>query len=146
MQHPHSPRHRQPRLHLHGGGGPHPINAAEDRERVDGESGGHILSSAGVDVTGGDEHEADLPAGVDELEGAVVVGEGGTVRVSDGGVLGEGEVDGAVREGEGREADGGDGDVRVVRFEESKVKDEKDDNNENQEGCGDQTRRQVGAP
>lgn len=81
VQHPHSPRHRHPRLHLHGG--PHPTNAPEDRERVDGESGGHIPSSAGVDVTGGNEHEADLSAGVDELEGAVVVGEDGAVRVSD---------------------------------------------------------------
>lgn len=61
-------------------------------------------------------------------------------------MLGEGEVDGAVREGEGREADGGDGDVWVVRFEKTEVKDEEQDDNENQEGCGNQTRSQVGAP
>ena len=155
VQHPHAPRHRNPRLHLHRGlhpvnsttgGGSHRRRGRRQGERLDGEGGGHVLCPAGVDGAGGDEHEADLLAGVDELQGAVVVGERGAVRVPDGGVLGEREVDGAVWDGEGREPDGADGDLGVLRPEEYEVNDENGDEDENQEDGGNQTRRQVGAP
>ena len=69
-------------------------------EGLDGEGGGHVLGLAGVDLAGGDEHEADLGAGVEELESTVVVGEDGAVGVSDGCVLGEGKGGGAVGDGE----------------------------------------------
>lgn len=97
---------------------------------LDGEGGRHVLSPAGVDLAGGDEHETDLGAGVEELEGAVEVGENGAVRVPDGGVLGEGEVDGAVDDGERGELDGADGDFGVLWFENGEVDDEDDDDDE----------------
>lgn len=62
--------------------------------------------------------------------------ESSTVRVSNGGVLREGEVDGAVNDGEGGELDGVDGDLGVLWFENSVVYYEDDDDDENQEDCG----------
>jgi len=58
------------------------------------------------------------------------VGEGGAVRVPDGGVLGEREVDGAVSDGERGELDGVDGDLGVLGFEHSVVHNEDDDDDE----------------
>ncbi|XP_070667404.1 uncharacterized protein [Malus domestica] len=66
----------------------------EDRERLGGEGGGHELGLTHFDLAGAYEHEPDLAAGVDKLESAVVVAESGAIRVVDGDVLGEGEVDG----------------------------------------------------
>ena len=86
VQHPHAPRHLNPRLDLHRG--PHitgPINEGGTEaqgEGLDGEGGGHVLSPAG-----GNEHEADLSAVVEKLERAVVVRERASVRVPNGGVL-----------------------------------------------------------
>lgn len=112
---------------------------------MNGESGGHAFGTAGVDVAGGDEHEADLVAGVEKLKRAIVVGEEGSVGILDEGVLGEGETDGAVRDGEGGKVDGADGDFGVVRLEHSEVNKEDDDEKENQEDGGDETRGEVGA-
>ncbi|CAN6713249.1 unnamed protein product [Malus baccata var. baccata] len=148
------PRHLQPRLNLHCGpagsgagaaqpaepiseSGPHwvldhpgnPIGIG-DRERLDGEVGGHELGLTRFDLAGGYEHEPDLAAGVEELEGAVVVVEGCPVGIADGDVLGEGEADGGVLGGEGRELDGGDGDFGVFGFEDGEVDDEDDDDDE----------------
>lgn len=61
------------------------------------------------------------------------MGEGGSVRVSNGDVLGEGEVNGAVRDGEGGELDGVDADLGVFGFEDREVDDEDDDHHEDQE-------------
>lgn len=65
--------------------------------------------------------------------------EGGFVWVPNGDVLGESEVNGGgvVRDGEGREVDGVNGDFGVVGFEDSEVNDEDDDDNEDEEDCGD---------
>lgn len=62
--------------------------------------------------------------------------ESSAVRVSNGGVLREGEVDGAVNDGEGGELDGVDGDLGVLWFENCVVDYEDDDDDENQEDCG----------
>lgn len=62
--------------------------------------------------------------------------ESSAVRVSNGGVLREGEVDGAVNDGEGGELDGVDGDLGVLWFENGVVDYEDDDDDENQEDCG----------
>lgn len=59
-----------------------------------------MLSAAGADLAGGDEDDADLGAGVEELERAVVVSEIVAVRVSDGDELEESEVEGGVGDGE----------------------------------------------
>jgi len=82
---------------------------------------------------------------VEKLERAVVVREGATVRVADGGVLREGEVDGAVSGGEGRDLDGADGDFGVLRLEQREVKEEHHDEEEDEENGGHKTRRQVRA-
>jgi len=55
------------------------------------------------------------------------VGEGGAVRVPDGGVLREREVDGAVNDGERGELDGVDGDLGILGFEHGEVHNEDDD-------------------
>lgn len=111
MQNPNPTRHLQPRLHLHrrphpesvqpvGHRRPHILRLGHrHRKRLDGEGRRHVLGPAGADLAGGDEHEPYLAAGVEELESAVVVGEDGAVRVCDGDVLGEGEVNGGVGEG-----------------------------------------------
>ncbi|KAK2987840.1 hypothetical protein RJ640_010622 [Escallonia rubra] len=90
-------------------------------------------------------HEADWGVGVGELEGAVVVGEGVAVGVGDGDVLEEGEVHDAVGDGEGRELDDVDGDLRVFRFEEKEViNDDDSDSQEEQEDRGHYARGKVG--
>lgn len=153
MQKPNPPRHLHSRLDLHRGSHSEPTQPVSDdrsdvlrrrrrcrrgqRERLDGEGGGHVLDPAGVDLAGGDEHEADLAAGVEELERAVVVGELGAVGVLDGDVLGEGEVDGVVGDGEGGELDGVDGDLGVGGLEDGEEDDEDDDGDEDEEDCGD---------
>ncbi|KAB1226829.1 hypothetical protein CJ030_MR1G007506 [Morella rubra] len=104
---------------------------SRQEEGLNGEGGSHVLGAARVDPAGRDEHEPDLAAGVEELEGAVVVGEGGPVGVADGDVLGEGEVDGAVGDGEGGELDGVDRDLGVVGLEDGEIDDEDDDDDEN---------------
>lgn len=145
VQHFDTPRHLQLGLDFHSGLNPKPIVEAHsvavgqcgahpgrhrEGEGLDGEGGCHVLRPASVDLAGGDEHEADLAAGVDELEGAVVVRECGAVRVSNGGVLGESEVDGAVSDGEGGELDGVDGDFGVLGFEDGVVYNEDNDDDE----------------
>jgi len=121
VQHPHAPSHFYFRLHFHRGphiaGSIHRRGAQAQGEGLDGERGGHVLSPAGGDLASGDEHEADLCAVVEKLERAIVVGEGATVRVADGGVLREGEVGGAVGGGEGRDLDGADGDFGALGLE-----------------------------
>lgn len=82
---------------------------------------------------------------VEKLERAVVVREGATVRVADGGVLREGEVDGTVSGGEGRDLDGADGDFGILGLEQREVKEEDDDEEEDQEDGGHKTGRQVRA-
>ena len=52
------------------------------------------------------------------------------VRVPDGGVLGEREVDVAVNDGERRKLDGADGDFWVLRLENGEVDDEDHDDDE----------------
>lgn len=127
----------------------HSLRDGGDRSRqgewLDRESGGHVLRLAGVDFAGGNEHESNLRAGVEELERAVVVRERGFVRVSDGDVLRESEIDGAVGDGERRQLDGGDGDLRILRLEDGEEDDEDDDDDEYQENRGDYTGRQVRA-
>lgn len=91
---------------------------------------------AAADLAGGDDDDADLAAGVDELEGAVVVGEGVAVRVGDGDELEEGEVEGAVGDGELGELDGGDGDLGVLGFEEDEEDGGGDEEEEEEEDCG----------
>ncbi|KAF5460542.1 hypothetical protein F2P56_020406, partial [Juglans regia] len=151
-------RHLHPRLDLHGGPDPDPSPTAaagergpqdanrlrsRQREGLDGEGGGHVLGPSGIDLSGGDEHKPDLAAGVEELEGAVVVGEVGPVGVSDGDVLGEGEADGGVREGEGGELDSDNGDLGVVGLEDSEVDDKNDDDDKDQENSGDYARSKI---
>ncbi|KAK2984127.1 hypothetical protein RJ640_006280 [Escallonia rubra] len=89
--------------------------------------------------------EADWGVGVGELEGAVVVGEGVAVGVGDGDVLEEGEVHDAVGDGEGRELDDVDDDLRVFRFEEEEViNDDDSGSQEEQEDRGHYARGKVG--
>nr|GMD99726.1 UDP-glucose 4-epimerase GEPI48-like [Ipomoea batatas] len=131
VEHPDPTRHFQSRLDLQLGPDPEPAESISNRgangerlpssgkrERLNGKRGGHILGLAGADLSGGDEHEADLGAGVEELKGAVVVGEDGAVRVLDGDVLGEGEIDGGIGGGESGELDGVDGDEGLWGKEE----------------------------
>lgn len=161
MQNPHPPRHLHPRLDLHRGPHPKPVRAVRENNRahilrrrprrvqrkgLDGEGGGHVLGPAGPDLPGRDEHEAHLAAGVQQLERAVVVGEGGPVGVLDGDVLGEGEVDGgAVGDGEGGELDGVDGDLGLGGLEDGEEHDEDHNDDEDEEDRGDDARREVGA-
>lgn len=49
------------------------------------------MRASSVDLSGWNEHESDRVSRVEELEGAVVMGEGGAVGVPDCGILGEGE-------------------------------------------------------
>lgn len=157
VQDPDPARHLQRGLHLHTRPDPKSaqpvrhrrphalrLRRRRERERLHGEGGGHVLSPAGGDFAGGDEHEADLAAGVEQLEGAVVVGEDGAVRVVDGDVLGEGEADGGVVDGEGRELDGVDGEVGVLGLEDGEVDDAGDDDEEDEEDGGDDAGGQVG--
>lgn len=62
------------------------------------------------------------------MEGTVIVREGNSIRVLDRNVLGEGEVDGVVGDGEGRELNSVDGDFGVFRFENCEEDDEDYDN------------------
>ncbi|GER26803.1 D111/G-patch domain-containing protein [Striga asiatica] len=119
-------------------------DAAGEGEWLDGECGGHVAGPAGVDFSGGYEHEADLGAGVEEAEGAVVVGEGGAVGVGEGGVLGEGEPDGGVGGGEGRDLDGVDGEDGGLGLEYGEEGDEGDNDDEDEEDGGDYARGEVG--
>ena len=145
VQHFDTPRHLQLGLDFHSGLNPKPIVEAHsvavgqcgahpgrhrEGEGLDGEGGCHVLRPASVDLAGGDEHEADLAAGVDEPEGAVVVGERGTVRVSNGGGLGGSEVDGAVSDGEGGDLDGVDRDFGVLGFKDGVLYHEANDEDE----------------
>ncbi|KAK3003397.1 hypothetical protein RJ639_019392, partial [Escallonia herrerae] len=155
VQHPDPARHVHPRLDLHGGSDPSPAKPVghsrphilrlgdREGERLDGERGGHVLGPAGVDLSGWDEHEAHLAAGVQQLQRAVVVGEHGPVGVLDGGVLGEGEVHGAVGDGEGGELDGRYGDLGVLRFEQGEKYDDDHNHHEDQEDGGYNARGQV---
>lgn len=153
MQDPNPTRHLHLRLYLHCR--PDPIPTAtlygshcahrlwgHQRERLNSKSGRHVLGPTRVDGTGGYEHEPDPGTRIEELECAVVVSEGGFVWVPNGDVLGESEVNGGgvVRDGEGREVDGVNGDFGVVGFEDSEVNDEDDDDNEDEEDCGDYAR------
>ncbi|KAK4260633.1 hypothetical protein QN277_003725 [Acacia crassicarpa] len=145
-------RHLHPGLDLHGGSDPYftePTGGGGggvgQGKRLNGESGGHAFGTSGVDVAGGYKHETDLAAGVEKLKRAIIVREEGSVGVSDGGVLGEGETDGAVRDGEGGKLDSADGDLGVLRLEDCEVNDENGDKKENQEDGGDETRGKVGA-
>lgn len=151
MQDPDPPLHPHPRVDLQARRGRPDTGSDGDRigvgvaEGLDGEGGGHVLRAAAGDLSGGDEHEADLVAGVGELEGAVVVGEFVAVRVSDGDELGEGEVDGAVRDGEGGELEGVNGDLGFFGFEEGEEDDEDDDGDEDEEDGGDDAGGKVGS-
>ncbi|KAK2966526.1 hypothetical protein RJ640_019055, partial [Escallonia rubra] len=154
VQHPDPARHVHPRLDLHGGSDPSPAKPVghsrphilrlgdRHREGLDGERGRHVLGPAGVDLSGGDEHEAHLAAGVQQLQRAVVVGEHGPVGVLDGGVLGEGEVHGAVGDGEGGELDCRHGDLGVLRLEQGEEHDEDHNHHEDQEDRGHNARGQ----
>lgn len=57
------------------------------------------------------------------MERTVVVRERGFVRVFDGDVLRESEIDSAAGDGEGRQLDGGNGDLWILRLEDSKEDD-----------------------
>lgn len=94
---------------------------------------------ATVNPAGWNKNESDGAAGVGELEGAVVVSEGVAVGVSDGDELEEGEVDGAVADGEGRELDGVDGDFGGFGLEYEEVDDNDDGDDEEEEDSGDYT-------
>lgn len=118
--------------------------STSQRERLDGEGGGHVLGPTRVDLPGGDEHEPHPRSGVEELDCAVVVGEGGAIGVLDGDVLSEGEADGVVRDGEGGELDGVDGDLGLFGFEDGEVNDADDDEEEDEENCGHNAGGQIG--
>lgn len=100
------------------------------REWLDGEGCYHVLRLTGVDFTGGNEHESNLRTGVEELNRTVVVRERSFVRVPDGDVLRESEIDGAMSDGEGRQLDRGNGDLRILRLEDGEEDDENDDDEE----------------
>lgn len=97
-----------------------------------------------LNLSGRYEHEPDLVAGVDELEGAIVVAKRCSIWVPDGNVLREGEVGGAVGYGEGGELDGVDCDLGLLRLEDGEVDYEGDDDHENQEDGGHYAGGQVG--
>lgn len=59
------------------------------------------------------------------------MGEGSSVRVPDGSVLRESEIDGAVSERKGRHLNGADGDLGILRLENGEVNGENDDEEEN---------------
>ena len=71
------------------------------------------------------------------------MGKHGPVRVLDRDVLGEGEVDGAVREGEGGELDGFNGDSGVLGLEYGEEHDKDHDHHEDQEDRGHDARREI---
>lgn len=122
MQYPNPTAHVHPRLNLHRGSDPKAVirqpssrkaarsdrgphqgagsGSRRNRERLDGKSGGHVLGLTRSDLAGWNEHEAHLGAGVDELNGAVVVRKGGLVRVFNGDVLRKREINGVVGDGE----------------------------------------------
>jgi hypothetical protein len=63
------------------------------------------------------------------------VRESSSVRVSNGSVLRESEINGAVSDGEGWKLNGVDGDFWILWFENSVVYYEDDNDDENQEDC-----------
>jgi len=63
---------------------------------MNGKSGGHVLNPTRINFTGGYEQKPDLITRIKKLNRAVVMRENGTVRVSNGDVLREGEVSGIV--------------------------------------------------
>lgn len=71
-----------------------------------------------------------MRTGVEELNRTVVVRERSFVRVPDGDVLRESEIDGAMSDGEGRQLDRGNGDLRILRLEDGEEDDENDDDEE----------------
>lgn len=148
---PNPTRHLQLRLNLHRGSagatqptvpvperGPQRVLDQPDstirivnRERLNCKSGGHELGLTRFDLAGGYEHEPDLGSGVKKLKATVEVAESCPVRVPNADVLGKGEVDGGVLDGEGRELDGADGDFGVFGLEDGEVDYEDDDDDEN---------------
>lgn len=150
MQNPNPTRHLQPRLHLHTRpdseptepirhSGPYAFGLPWNwkREGLNGKCGGHVLRPAGGDLSGGYEHETHLAAGVEELQRTIVVCENGAVRVVDGDVLGEGEANGGVVDGEGGDLDGVDGEIGVLWLENGEVDNEGYNDYKNQENGGD---------
>lgn len=77
-----------------------------------------MLGPATVDLPGGDKNKTHWLTGVTELKRAVVVSELVAIWVCDGDVLEEGEVNGAVGNGESGESNGLDGDFWSFGFEE----------------------------
>lgn len=145
---PNSTHHPNPRFNLHSGPNSEPVitsgksscesirahinggvGGIGQGERLDGKGSCHVLGLTGIDFPGGDEHESDLGAGVEELESAVVVRENSLVGVLDGDVLREGEVNGVVRDGEGGELDGVDGDSGISGLENCEEHNKDNDNN-----------------
>lgn len=119
LQHFNTPNQLHLGLELQGG------PSGRELEGVDIEGGGHELGSAGGDVTGGNVHGPERARGRgEELEGAVIVGEGVAVWVAHGHVLEEGEIGGAVEERERWELEGADGDFGVARAEEDEASDD----------------------
>ncbi|XP_057979070.1 uncharacterized protein LOC131165365 [Malania oleifera] len=100
------------------------------RQRLDVERCHHVLRLACLDPACGDGREAELGAGVKDLQRAVVVHEGVVVRVLDGYLLRECEAGGAVGDGESREPHGVHSDLRVSGLEDGEVDDEDDGHNE----------------
>lgn len=68
---------------------------------------------------------------------------GGFVGISNGDILRECELNGAVRDSERRKPNGADGDLGFFRLENGEVNGKNYDNQENQEYCGQYTRGQV---
>lgn len=110
--------HQNPNPSLH----PHPRRDHRDPsfrqgERVHGKAGRHVHSMSAGDFPGGDVHEADLSAGVENLERTIVVGKSGVVGVPHGRVLRVVEARRAVDGRKPLELDGGDVDLGGPRPE-----------------------------
>ncbi|KAG0455771.1 hypothetical protein HPP92_023559 [Vanilla planifolia] len=122
-----------PRLDLHVRDARRRCRSRCEGEGIDGELGPHVLRPAAVDLSGRYVHKPHLIACVDELQGAVVVGEGSAVRVSNGGVLHVGEAHGTVPDGEPRDLDSRDLDCGRSRSEEDEEDHHDSDGDEDEE-------------
>lgn len=145
MEHFDPTRHFQPRLHFHIRPDPKPsqpirhrrpthtlrLSTQRQRKRLHRKRSSHILGPTRINFPGGYEHEPDLVTRIEQLKRTIIVNKFIVVRVLNGDVLREGEVNGTVRGGERGELDGVDGDNGRFWFEKSEVKDEDDNEDEN---------------
>lgn len=99
-----------------------------------------MLGPAALDLAGGNEHQADGLPEIDQLQGAVVMGELVPVGVGDGHVLEEGEVDGAVGSGESGELDSVHGYLGSFGLKKQEVSDNSPGGEDEKENCGHYTR------